>query len=820
MGCDGNTFKTVGYTGDDVMINNLSCKFDKEETIGKKEYRLLITKYVLITFLILLIFLAQSNKNTVYANQTDLVSVQKDLPPIFIGKSIFSLRVSLETNEILLSGATYDLKTKIRSIYSTYTGNVAVYLQLKIGKLDSGIWYIGIINQNITEIALNTKFTVPLTIKTGDAFNVTLTLIPVERGETLRTSFVVEQIKTFGYDTLYNKELIRIDVGYPEGVKYKVILQGSEVNLNVRIENLFQLKLENVKLFIYLNKTLVYTQNIGDIGAQQLYSNDITVNTFVLKEGTYYITANITYMMENLYFSYGTLSSVTLDLVKPEVSIKIDKTTIVNGDQIVAKIQITPSKAISTISLLSLELVKNNVVIGKETTYLIEPELDIPLRVFILTENPIEVITLRAYALAGEKNFYSNEIKVRVISASAILNNLIVNLKVDHETAFEGETIGVHISTIPKLNITLPVSIERYLEGVWVTLKNVEVFEGEAYCTIQLPSGTNILRAIIRVGVNEVESQRVQVKIIPKPIMQIEGPKIIIVNTTATFYIKLEGEKIGDMEFVGIATLYDNRNNVVVNKSVNVNIGTSSLNLEIKKSLGAHELVFTLPALNFKASIDFEVINPSLNIIMPKTIEENSEFQIKVSSEQKISLNLTLVIRSQETGKNILSKQIRLYDGEATVTINSIPMGKYSLIIFYQNLSISEASFTVIRTLRNVNLILSSTEVGPSEEILIEIRLAPPPSATTIAILEIYSEGNWIPLKSIPVGTSGIVKDQILAPNNVGLYKLRVKVGDASDEKEINVVSRNILPVGVQTIVVVSALVGISTVLYFLGRRR
>lgn len=177
--------------------------FDTKKLDEKKLARLTI----LITLMLLTLISSYPHLGKVHGGQASIVKVERDLPPIFIGKSVLSLRVSLETNEILLAGAEYDLYTRISSVYSNYVGNIAVYLQLKIGKLDSGIWYVGVINKNITEIVLKTKYTVPLSINTGDKFNITLTLIPVERGETIKTSFNLEQIKTFGYDTLFNKEL-------------------------------------------------------------------------------------------------------------------------------------------------------------------------------------------------------------------------------------------------------------------------------------------------------------------------------------------------------------------------------------------------------------------------------------------------------------------------------------------------------------------------------------------------------------------------------------------------------------------------------------
>jgi len=794
-------------------INFYDKRFSK---VKRKTVKM--AKFLLLT-LLLFNFSAHYSSGIAYAEQSKVVRLEKDIPPMFIGKAMLSLRVRLETSEILLSGASYDLNAKISSIYSTYIGNIAVYLQLKIGKLDSGIWYVGILNNNSTEVFLKTKFTVPLSIKTGDAFNITLSLIPVEKGDVLKTSFCVEQVKTFGYDTLYNKELIRIEVGHPEGVSNKVILQGSEAKLYVRIENLFQLQLENVKLFLYFNRTLVYTQSIGNVDAQQYYSTEVRVSTFMLKEGSYYITANISYMMENLYFSYGVLSSVTLDIVKPEVFLEVDKTTIVNGDQVIAKLKISPAKAISTIGFLSIEIVKEGTVVGKETVYVIEPALEIPLRVFILTEKPTEVVTLRAYAIADEKPFYSNEIRVRIISASAILNNLIVNLKVDKNTVFDGEDVRVQVNTIPKFNISLPVSVERYLDGIWVTVKNLDVYEGEAFCTIQLPVGTNVIRAIIRVGVNEVESQRVQVKVLQKPILQLEGPKTVLANTTATFYIRLAGERIESLTFNGMALLYNNENKLVLNRSLNINFGENILNIEFRKDLGKYRLEFMVPTLKLSSTFDFEVISPNFSIILPKTIEENSEFQVKVISEQKINMNATLTITNQESGKNVLSKKITVYNGEALDIIKGVPMGKYTLTLSYQNYSLATTTFTVIRISRNINIILSTTRVEAGGEITVEVRLAPPPSTTTIALIEIYSEGTWIPLKSIPIGSSGIAKEQIQAPKDVGTYKLRAKVGEAVDEKEFEVIGQAMLA-GIQPIAVIGAVVGISAVLYLVGRRK
>lgn len=790
--------------------------FDTKKLDEKKLARLAI----LITLMLLTLTLSYTNLGTVQGGQTSIVKVERDLPPIFIGKSVISLRVSLETNGILLAGAEYDLCTRISSIYSNYVGNIAVYLQLKIGKLDSGIWYVGLINKNITEIVLKTKYTVPLSINTGDKFNITLTLIPVERGETIKTSFNVEQIKTFGYDTLFNKELVRIDIGYPDGVKNKVILQGSDIELYVRIENLFQLQLENVKLFIYFNKTLVYTQNIGNIDPQQLYSTKVLIKTSVLEEGAYYITSNITYMMENLYFSYGSLSSTTLDLVRPEINLSINKTTVINGDQIIANIKITPPKAISIISTLTIEMAKNDNLLKKETVYIIEPTLEIPLRIFILTENPTEVITLRAYVTAEEKNFYGNEVKIRIISASAILNNLILKIDDLPEKIFEGESFKVKVTTIPKFNLTLPIVIEKYTEGIWITLKSVEVYEGEAYCDLELPAGTNILRAVIRIGLNEVESQRVQVKVIRKPTVIIEGAEKVLANTTAKFKINLLGEEGLDLKFNGRLLQYYG-NILILNKSIEVKAGENVIELKIEKQTGKNKIIFTVPSQKLTAEKEFEVISPKFNILLPKNIEENSEFQVKVFSEEKISLNATLLVRKQETGKNVQSKEITILDGEALTTLKNLQMGKYVLAIVYQNSTISSTQFSVVKTIINVDLIISKTRVSPSESIPVEIRLAPPISETTIALIEINKDGISMPIKSIPIGTSGIVKDEIIAPTEVGKYKIRVKLQETVDEEEFEVVSQSILPVeGIETFLVVGAIVGVSLVLYIMGRRK
>ncbi|MCX8188785.1 MAG: hypothetical protein N3F64_03670 [Nitrososphaeria archaeon] len=776
--------------------------------------------FMLIILMLLILATSYSSIRTVKGGQANIVKVEKDIPPIFIGKSVLSLKINLETNEILLSGAEYELYTKISSLYSTYTGNIAVYLQLRIGKLDSGIWYMGVINRTITEIVLKTKYTVPLSINTADKFNITLTLIPVERGETIKTSFIVEQIKTFGYDTLFKKELIRIDVGYPDGVKNKVILQGSEIELYARIENLFPLQLENVKLFLYFNKTLVYTQNVGNISPQQIYSTKFSVNTFLLKEGAYYITSNITYMMENLYFSYGSLSSTTIDLVKPELNLRINKTSIINGDQIIAKIEIKPPKAISTLSTLAIEIVKDGNILKKETFYIIEPALEVPLRIFILTENPTEVITLRAYVTAEEKNFYSNEVKIRVISASAILNNLILKIDVEPETAFEGETFKAKVTTIPKFNLTLPITIEKYTDGIWITLKSIDVYEGEAYCDLELPTGTNILRAVIRIGLNVVESQRIQVKVIPKPNIIIEGAGKVLANTTTKFKINVLNEKGLDFKFNGRLLQYYG-NTLILNKSMEVKPGENEFELKVGKQIGKNKIIFTIPSIKLAAEKEFEVISLNLNIILPKNIEENSEFQVKVVSEQKISLNATLIVKNQETGKYVQNKDIVIFNGEALTTLKNLPMGKYVMTIVYQNTTVSSTQFSVIKTIINVDLTISKTKVSPSEKMQIEIRLAPPPSAATIALIEISRDSASTPIKSIPIGTSGIVKDEITAPTEVGKYKIRVKVQDTVDEEEFEVVGQSILSgEGMETILVIGAIVGVSTILYLMGRRR
>lgn len=787
----------------------------------KEKKNIKLVKIAIITLIIFFTLVIQFyNPKTVKGSQANIVQVDRDLPPIFIGKSVLSLKVNLETNGILLSGAEYDIYTKISLIYTTYTGNIAAYLQLRIGKLDSGIWYVGILNKNSTEIVLKTKYIVPLSINTGDIFNVTLSLIPVERGEVIRTSFTVEQIKTFGYDTLFKKELVRMDVGYPDSVKNKIILQGSDVELYVKIENLFQLPLENVKLFLYFNKTLVNTQNIGKINPNEPCNIKVLVNTFVLKEGSYYITSNITYMIENLYFSYGCVSSTTLDLVRPEVNLSIDKTTIINGDQIIAKIKIMPSKAISTISALTIEIVKDDIILRKEKVFVIEPTLEIPLRIFILTENPTEVITLRAYVTADEKNFYSNEVKIRVISASAILNNLILKIEIEPQTAFQDEVFKVKVTTIPKINLTLPVTIEKYADGIWIALKNIEVYEGEGFCELELPAGTNIIRAVIRIGLNEIESQRVQVKVIQTPTIVMEGPEIALANTTTKFKVYLLGEKSLDLKFNGRLLQYYG-NTVILNRSLEIRYGENEILLQTGKYTGKNKIVLTISSIKLTAQKEFEVISPKINIILPKNIEENSEFQVKISSEQKINLNATLFVKNQDTKQNVQIKEIIISNGECSTTLKNLPMGKYVLSLVYQNSTLSSVQFSVIKTIINVDLTISKTKVSPSENIQIEVRLAPPPSGTTLAIVELNKDGTWIPLKSIPVGTSGIVKEEIAAPADVGIYKLRARVQDTVDEEEFEVIGQNILPVrGIEPFIVIGAIVGISSILFLLGRRK
>jgi hypothetical protein len=182
-------------------------------------------------------------------------------------------------------------------------------------------------------------------------------------------------------------------------------------------------------------------------------------------------------------------------------------------------------------------------------------------------------------------------------------------------------------------------------------------------------------------------------------------------------------------------------------------------------------------------------------------------------------LNAILTIKNQENGKNVLSRKITVYNGEGSDTIKDIPMGKYTLILSYQNFSLATTTFTVIRTLRNISLILSTTRVEAGGEIMVEVRLAPPPSTTTIAVIEIYSGGAWIPLKSIPIGSSGIAKEQIQAPKDAEAYKLRAKVGEAVDEREFEVIGQAML-VGFQPVAIIGAVAGISAILYLVGRRK